>query len=401
MVNFSDPAVVASITATLSTVMLVAVQAGLGCTVTVHDLRDNMRRPLAVGVGLFAQVVGMPAIAYALASALRMEGDGLLGLALVACTPGGSMSNVFSYYARGSMALSITLTVLSNLLAFGSMPLAIYVLAPQSAVPFSEIVKTLALTIVPTAFGIALKTYAPRVALWGEKLGAGIGGVAVVGAIVSGIAGNAEQLPLLPAELFISTSLLGVLGMLGAWLLAVACRIKGNRRCARRPRTPRRRPRARRAHPPAARLPTLARSVTLCIETGVQNLALTMALIALSFQNKFSIVVYSYVFGFVICIECALFAALARWRVLRTPLCGVDPSELEQPMVLPMVSTASYAGGKDGLGLARAESAGPAHPTDDAAFEARGLEGAAGAGGGRGRFSAWVGRGTSAVAART
>lgn len=232
-VDFSDPDFVASMTATLSTIMLVAVQAGLGCTVTIRDLRENMRRPVAVGVGLFAQVIGMPAIAYGLASALKMKGDGLLGLALVACTPGGSMSNVFSYYSRGDMALSITLTVLSNLLAFGSMPLAIFVLAPDSTVPFVEIVKTLALTIGPTAFGIALKTYSARIALWGEKIGAGIGGIAVLGAIISGIAGNAKQLPLLPPELFISTSLLGVLGMCLAWILAVFTRIYGSRRCVR------------------------------------------------------------------------------------------------------------------------------------------------------------------------
>jgi BASS family bile acid:Na+ symporter len=240
--DFSDPEFVASITATLSTIMLVAVQAGLGCTVTIRDLRDNLKRPVAVGIGLFAQVLLMPLIAYGLASALRMKGDDLLGLALVATTPGGSMSNVFSYYSRGNMALSITLTVLSNLLAFGTMPLAILVLAPDSQVPFVEIVKTLALTIGPTAFGIALKTYSARLALWGEKLGAGIGGVAVLGAIISGIAGNANRLGELPPELFISTSLLGVLGMGAAWILAFAGRIHGSRRCAARPGVP---PRAR------------------------------------------------------------------------------------------------------------------------------------------------------------
>ncbi|KAJ1638684.1 sodium bile acid symporter family-domain-containing protein [Pavlovales sp. CCMP2436] len=101
----------------------------------------------------------MPAIAYGLASALGMKGDALLGLSLVACTPGESMSNVFSYFSRGNMALSIALTLLSNLLAFGTMPLALTVLAPDSRVPFTEIIKTLALTIGPTAAGIALKTW--------------------------------------------------------------------------------------------------------------------------------------------------------------------------------------------------------------------------------------------------
>mmetsp|Transcript_5429 Transcript_5429/g.12948 ORF Transcript_5429/g.12948 Transcript_5429/m.12948 type:complete len:386 (-) Transcript_5429:229-1386(-) len=307
-VDFSDPVFIARMTAVLSTVMLVAVQAGLGCTVTIGDLRNTMRKPLAVALGLLAQVIFMPAIAYGLASALGMKGDALLGLSLVACTPGGSMSNVFSYFSRGNMALSIALTVLSNLLAFGTMPLALTVLAPDSRVPFTEIIKTLALTIGPTAAGIALKTWRPRIALWGEKLGAGIGGIAVIGAIVAGVAGNWKQLPFLPAELFISTALLGVLGMFAAYLLAIIGRIKGSRR------------------------------ITLIIETGVQNLALTLALIALAFDNQFSIVVYSYIFGFVICFECLLFTVFVRWSVVRVPLCGVDPSELELPLPVPTVS---------------------------------------------------------------
>jgi predicted Na+-dependent transporter len=239
--------------------MLVAVQAGLGCTVTVGDIRDNLSRPLAVALGLFAQIVFMPLIAYGLAMALRMQGDDLLGIALVACTPGGSMSNVFSYFARGNMALSITLTVLSNVLAFGTMPLAILLLARDSTVPFAGIVKTLALTIVPTLFGIALKTLRPTLAHYGEKLGAGIGAIAVVGSIISGITANAKKFGELEPALFISTALLGALGMLAAYLLAVVFRVHGSRR------------------------------ITLCIETGVQNLALTMALIALSFDNKFSV----------------------------------------------------------------------------------------------------------------
>jgi hypothetical protein len=46
-------------------------------------------------------------------------------------------------------------------------------------------------------------------------------------------------------------------------------------------------------------------------------------------------VVYSYIFGFVICIECAVFSAFARWSTVRMLLCGVDPSEVNMPQVLP------------------------------------------------------------------
>ena len=49
--------------------------------------------------------------------------------------------------------------------------------------------------------------------------------------------------------------------------------------------------------------------------------------------------VYSYIFSFMICIECAVFSACARWSAVRSLLCGVDSSELELPQVLPQSST--------------------------------------------------------------
>lgn len=140
--------------------------------------------------------------------------------------------------------------------------------------------------------------------------------------------------------------------------------------------------------------PRARRRITLCIETGVQNLALTLALIALSFNNQFSIVVYSYVFGFVICIECAIFTVFARWSVVRLPLCGVDPSELEQPQVLPMTSAVS----SDKDGLAAAESA---ELKDDAAPAAEPKAVNAAADGGTcNPFALWGGGNKAAVAAR-
>lgn len=57
----------------------------------------------------------------------------------------------------------------------------------------------------------------------------------------------------------------------------------------------------------------------------MQNLALTLALISLSFNNKFSIVVYSYIFGLMICLECALFVLFIRIPIVRRLLCGFDP----------------------------------------------------------------------------
>mmetsp|Transcript_38998 Transcript_38998/g.96701 ORF Transcript_38998/g.96701 Transcript_38998/m.96701 type:complete len:176 (-) Transcript_38998:170-697(-) len=124
--------------------------------------------------------------------------------------------------------------------------------------------------------------------------------------------------------------------MFAAYLLAIIGRIKGSRR------------------------------ITLIIETGVQNLALTLALIALAFDNQFSIVVYSYIFGFVICFECLLFTVFVRWSVVRVPLCGVDPSELELPLPVPVVLTVSKMASSEQDGLSSPGEAEPLPPVKEA-----------------------------------
>jgi hypothetical protein len=99
----------------------------------------------------------------------------------------------------------------------------------------------------------------------------------------------------------------------------------------------------------------------------VQNLALTLALIALSFDNQFEIVVYSYVFGFVICLECAVFTVLVRWSRVRLALCGVDPTELEMPMPVPMTSVSEEKDGLDAAETAEPQDAPAAAASADAA----------------------------------
>jgi len=75
----------------------------------------------------------------------------------------------------------------------------------------------------------------------------------------------------------------------------------------------------------------------------VQNLALTMALIALSFNSQFSIIVYSYIFGLVISLECTAFVAAIRVPAIRRLACGIDPEEdsVEDmvPVPVPQQST--------------------------------------------------------------
>lgn len=95
----------------------------LGLTLRPHDFRLILQRPLPVLAGVIGQIVLLPLIAWAVGYIFHLEAFFFLGIMLIACSPGGSSSNVFSMLARGDVALSVTLTACSSIITLFTVPL--------------------------------------------------------------------------------------------------------------------------------------------------------------------------------------------------------------------------------------------------------------------------------------
>jgi BASS family bile acid:Na+ symporter len=113
----------------LKTVLDVAVPAivfalltAVGLDLTPADFARARRVPSVVVVGLFAPLVALPAIALALVWWFEPDPITAAGLLLVAACPVGGISNTYSYLARASAALSVTLTGLSSVVAVVAIP---------------------------------------------------------------------------------------------------------------------------------------------------------------------------------------------------------------------------------------------------------------------------------------
>ena len=98
---------------------------GVALDTRLEDFRDVVRRPLAVGAGLVAQYVVMPALTVLLTLGLDVRGSVAIGMILVVCCPAGNLSNILTHRARGDVALSISLTAASNVLAVLVTPVAV------------------------------------------------------------------------------------------------------------------------------------------------------------------------------------------------------------------------------------------------------------------------------------
>nr|WP_269077393.1 bile acid:sodium symporter family protein [Basilea psittacipulmonis] len=111
--------------------LLGIIMLAMGMTLSTKDFSILSKYPKAVLVGVIAQFVIMPSIAYALAVIFDLERSLAVGVILVGSCPGGTASNVISYMAKGNVALSVAVTSISTLLAPVLTPAIFYLLAHQ------------------------------------------------------------------------------------------------------------------------------------------------------------------------------------------------------------------------------------------------------------------------------
>lgn len=126
---------------------------GMGLTLNKSDFKEVVTRPVDVSIGVLGQFIIMPALAWLLVKIFNLEPEVAIGVILVGCCPGGTASNVMTFLARGDLALSVTITSVTTLLAPIVTPALIYLLAHQwlevsAAAMFWSIVKVVVIPII-------------------------------------------------------------------------------------------------------------------------------------------------------------------------------------------------------------------------------------------------------------
>jgi BASS family bile acid:Na+ symporter len=132
----------------------------IGLGLTVDDLRRVLLRPRAFALGVFAHVVLLPAVAFAVALALDVRPTVAVGLAVIAASPANAASNILTLLAGGDTMLSICLTALTSLGAAVTIPVVVN-LALATFLPGSAEV---ALPVLPAALALFLISTVPVLA---------------------------------------------------------------------------------------------------------------------------------------------------------------------------------------------------------------------------------------------
>jgi BASS family bile acid:Na+ symporter len=189
---------------------------GMGLTLRGGDFALVAKRPWAVLIGVVAQFVIMPSLAWAVGGLYGLTGMAMLGMILVGAAPGGTASNVIVYLGKGDTALSVTMTAISTLLAPFLTPLLILWLADEALdISFMDLFGSiLQVVLVPVLAGIVVRAVAGRLVV-------SVGGIVLV--VLGVVAANAQTVlstGLLLALAVITHNLLGLLLGYGAAKLA-------------------------------------------------------------------------------------------------------------------------------------------------------------------------------------
>lgn len=159
------------ITDVLLPISLGIIMLGMGLSLVPNDFKRVALYPKAAAIGILNQIVLLPLIGFLLLLLIPMRNAELaVGIMILAACPGGPTSNLITHISRGDTALSISLTAISSLIVVFTIPLVVnfsmgYFLNHGEYVPlpvFDTMIKVIIITLLPVAIGMLIRARSPK-----------------------------------------------------------------------------------------------------------------------------------------------------------------------------------------------------------------------------------------------
>jgi bile acid transporter len=247
---------------TLLRIFIVIIMFGLGAGLTPKDFGLALRRPWGLIIGWVTQFGIMPLVAFLLVLTVLLpfsEGPGIafiaLGALIMGSVPAGTTSNLFTYFSKGNLALSVTMTVNSTLWAFVMTPAVLWLYTnlldfdDSVTIEFGELAIVIVGLVIPVALGMLVRRLSANAGAVLELIGGVFGVLFIPFLIAIWVPRNWQLLLTTEWPTYAVAIGLGAVGITVAYLIAKAIRL----------------------HPMNAR--------TVALETGIQNGPLAIAVI--------------------------------------------------------------------------------------------------------------------------
>lgn len=265
-VTVSEQDVVTPFEQNLMVAMVFAIMFGLGAGLTPRDFKLAIKRPWGLAIGWITQFGIMPLLAFTLIITflwqLPMEyaAPVALGALLMGSVPAGTTSNIFTYFSKGNLALSVIMTTNSTLWAILMTPLVLALYGrllfadnEEFQIPITNIVITLFLLLIPVVLGMLIRRYSANIGAFLELMGGFFGLFFIVFLLFTWVPRNWELLAATPWQTYTVAIGLGLFGIAIAFTIAKLLKL----------------------HPMNVR--------TIALETGIQNGPLALAIVLLTF----------------------------------------------------------------------------------------------------------------------
>lgn len=169
--------IVDNVNTVVNTLNVVILMLGMGAATCVKELWQHFRRPWGCLIGIVCQFIILPAVGFSLCLGLDLSPYQALGVLILTCSPGGAFSNFFTFWVDGDLALSIMMTAVSALIAFGAMPFNLWIYthrwtSEDLKVPYVHILASLALVALPSILGMLIRYKSKK---WGGRIKKGCG----------------------------------------------------------------------------------------------------------------------------------------------------------------------------------------------------------------------------------
>lgn len=205
--------------------LLTLIMFAMGLTLNLDNFKRVLRKPIKLALGTTLQFFLMPLLAFLISQLLALKEGLAIGMVLVGCCPGGTASNVICYLAKGDLALSISLTMVSTFLSVFLTPFFTLLYLGQAVeVPIIDMMfSILQIVIIPVVLGLYINTY------FGDKISKllpffpTVSVLAIVLIIAIVVALNSSNLVAISGLVFIAVILHNILGIVSAYVLSKMC----------------------------------------------------------------------------------------------------------------------------------------------------------------------------------
>jgi BASS family bile acid:Na+ symporter len=152
----------------IAPIALALIMLGLGTSLTVEEFKRVVKQPQDFIVGFICQLVLLPIIAFALIKIMNTPIELALGVMIIAAAPGGVTSNILTKFAKGDVALSVSLTAVISLISVVSVPFIVFKSAEILQVSYIEknismlgiSLKMFFVVTLPIIVGMLIRNYA-------------------------------------------------------------------------------------------------------------------------------------------------------------------------------------------------------------------------------------------------